>query len=188
LFPTNSNSSTQSLFGNIGGSTGSLFPAPIKPANREEDDGGDGDDGEADDVPDEPSKQAAKAVNEDEEILYEADPAKIMMFNGEEKQWNSKGGKGRLVVSRDKKTGKYRVVLRAGTTGNLYFNAPLNSSMKGSLNQQKKSVSLTTVSYKTDEQGKLVADNNGKPVVYRIMVQTEDEAGKLLNALEKAMS
>ena len=131
-----------------------------------------------------PSKPALKYTSEDEEVLFEADPSKIMVFK--DKVWGNRGGKGRTVVSRDKKTGKSHIVLRAGTTGNLYFNAPLNSTMRKSLTRVKKSVSLVTISYSMVD-GKLTPDNDNKLSIYQIRVKTEAEADKLYQALEKAM-
>jgi len=183
-------STTGSLFGGAQSSTGSLFSVgngSSKPAGggNDDDEEGDGDDGdEPEEDPLGPTKQAQKTVNEDEEVLYEVDPCKIMVFK--EQQWSNRGGKGRAVVSKDKKTNKHRVVLRAGTTGTLYFNAPLNSSMLPSLKVVKKSVTLMTVSY-SQTGGELKPDNDGKPLMYRFMVSSEDEANRLKAALEKAM-
>ena len=166
-----------------GGQSSALFPA-AGGQSADHEDGGE-DDGEGgEDEPQEPSKQAQKHVNEDEETLFEVDPCKVLVLK--DKVWSNRGGKGRLVVSRDKKTGKARAVLRAGTTGNLYFNAPLNKSMLGMLKKDKTKVMLVTQSFAPNEKGEMVLDDN--PLLYALKVGTDAQAESLRSALEKAMN
>jgi hypothetical protein len=91
------------------------------------------------------------------------------------------------VLLRDKQTGKTRVVLHGDTTGKVMLNAPLNASMLPTLKLDKKAVSVMTVSFSANAAGALEPDNGGKPGMYRLVVQSEDVARKLHEALTKAM-
>jgi hypothetical protein len=163
------------LFGNTGAASGSA---------KNEDDGEDGGDDDGDAEPAEPTIQAQKSKDEEEDVLFELEPCKIMVLK--DKEWLSRGGKGRLVLTKHRQSGKCRAVLRAGTTGNLYFNAPINNSMLSSLSRQKNSVRLITTSF-TVEEGQVKADNDGKPTLYAVKTLTEDDAERLRAALESAM-
>lgn len=151
------------------------------------------DDGEedGDELPQEPSQLAEKAKKDGETELYETEESKIQILKANEQgeqQWEIKG-KGRLVVLHDTTTGKKSIVQRSATTGKVFFNAPLHSSMLPTVKRVKKAVTIMTKSYLTDPtSGEIQAENDDKIANYRIVVSSEDESSKLEQVLRKAMS
>ncbi|KAH9260406.1 hypothetical protein BASA81_001576 [Batrachochytrium salamandrivorans] len=178
-----------SLFSSNTGFSSTLFAGtPTLPAatpSAEPEDGGEegGDDALEED---EPAVEVIKSSSETEDTLFEAEGAKMSMLA--EKEFKPKG-EGRIVFLRDKANkAKCQLIVRSPTTGKIFFNAPVNSSMKSSIKLKGRSVLMMTLSFGLNvETNALEAENGGKPGYYRMLLKSEDEAQRLNAALLAAL-
>jgi len=188
-FSFNSGSTSSGIFGNSGSGSSGLFsgsssfgstPALSQPsqANRDEPEN---------EAEEEKVEKVESKIADDEELLHEV-RAKVMWYrkNDDEGTWGAKGT-GQLLLLKQKEGNLRWLLMRTETTGRVTYNCPLYASLKVTPDIKGKAVSFVAVSYAEDKSGRLVAENEGKPSLFRIRVKTSEAAEALAKAIQDAL-
>eukprot|EP00510_Aplanochytrium_minuta_P004176 CAMPEP_0184007776 /NCGR_PEP_ID=MMETSP0954-20121128/1552_1 /TAXON_ID=627963 /ORGANISM="Aplanochytrium sp, Strain PBS07" /LENGTH=472 /DNA_ID=CAMNT_0026286705 /DNA_START=65 /DNA_END=1483 /DNA_ORIENTATION=- len=175
---TQPSSTSTSIFS--GQSSFSTASAPSKPTPKQ-------DTAVAKDAEDDKVEKVETKLADDEELLHEV-RAKVMWFKKQDGDgsWASKGT-GQLLLLKQKGGNLRWLLMRTETTGRVTYNCPLFASLKVTVDSKSKAVSFVAVSYTEDKTGNLVAENDGKPSLFRIRVKTPEFAEALGKALEDAI-